>query len=94
MKLSFTRAMISAALNGELDAIPTVADSIFGLHIPQSVPNVPTEILTPRNTWTDKSAYDKKANELAAAFVKNFSQYANFANEEILAAAPKVMANS
>lgn len=94
MKLSFTRAMISAALKGELDAVPTVADPVFGLNIPQSVPNVPTEILTPRNTWSDKAAYDKKANELAAAFVKNFGQYADFANEEILSAAPKVMANS
>lgn len=94
MKLSFTRAMISAALNGELDTVPTTADPVFGLNIPQSVPNVPAEILTPRNTWSDKTAYDKKANELAAAFVKNFNQYADFANDEILAAAPKVMANS
>jgi phosphoenolpyruvate carboxykinase (ATP) len=58
------------------------------------VPNVPAEILTPRNTWADKGAYDKKANELAAAFVKNFGQYADFANDEILSAAPKVLANS
>ena len=58
--------------------------------MPTSVPGVPAEILSPRNTWADKDAYDAKANELAGAFVKNFTKYADFANEEILAGAPKV----
>lgn len=93
MKLSFTRAMITAALNGDLDTVATQTDPIFGLNIPESVPNVPSEILVPRNTWSDKVAYDKKANELANAFNKNFSQYADFANDEIKSAAPKAMAN-
>jgi len=58
---------------------------------PQSIANVPADILNPRNTWTDKEAYDKKANELAKLFVKNFEKYADQANEEIRSAAPIVM---
>jgi phosphoenolpyruvate carboxykinase (ATP) len=63
---------------------------IFGVEVPASVANVPTEILEPRNTWTDKEAYDKTAASLAEKFVSNFKKYADFANEEILAGAPKV----
>ena len=55
---------------------------------------MPTEILNPRNTWTDKAAYDRKANELAEAFIKNFEKFADYANEELLAAAPKVGVNA
>jgi phosphoenolpyruvate carboxykinase (ATP) len=90
MKLPYTRAMITAALNGELDNVNFTNHSVFGVAMPDSCPNVPAEILSPRNTWSDKDAYDAKANELAAAFVKNFSKYADFASEDILAGAPKV----
>jgi len=94
MKLSYTRAMITAALNGELDQVETTQDPIFGLNIPTSVPNVPSEILVPKNTWSDATAYDKKASELANAFNKNFSQYVDFANDEIKSAAPRALQNS
>lgn len=94
MKLAYTRAMITAALNGELNTVKFEEHPVFGLSMPLSCPQVPAEILNPRNTWTDKSAYDTKANELALAFVKNFTQYAEGANEEILAAAPKVAVNA
>ena len=90
MKLPYTRAMITAALNGELDNVNFTNHSVFGVSMPESCPNVPAEILSPRNTWADKDAYDAKANELAAAFVKNMSKYADFASEDILAGAPKV----
>ncbi len=93
MKLSYTREMISAALNGELDNVAYTTHDIFGLQMPTNCPNVPADILNPRNTWVDKSAYDKKANNLAEQFVKNFEQYADKANAEILAAAPKVTAS-
>jgi phosphoenolpyruvate carboxykinase (ATP) len=89
MKLSYTRAMITAALEGNLDAVETVADPIFGVQIPKEVPGVPTEVLTPRNTWTDKAAFDEKAKYLAGLFVKNFEKYANGVSQEILNAAPK-----
>lgn len=89
MKLSYTRAMITAALDGRLDAVATKTDAIFGVAIPVEVPGVPAEILTPRNTWQDKAAYDEKAMFLAQLFVKNFEKYAAGVSEEILAAAPK-----
>ena len=94
MKLSFTRAMITAALNGELDKVQFESMPVFNLAMPKSCPGVPAEILNPRNTWNDKNEYDAKMNTLAASFVKNFAQYADFANEEILNAAPKIAVNA
>jgi len=90
MKLSYTRAMITAALNGDLDDVAFTTHPVWGVAVPASLPNVPTHILDPRDTWTDKDAYDKTAADLAAKFVDNFRKYAAFANEEILAGAPKV----
>lgn len=92
MKLKFTRAMITAALEGDLAKVDFETHPVFGVQMPKSCPNVPDEILSPRNTWADKAAYDAKANQLAEAFVKNFQQYSEGASEEILAAAPKVLA--
>ncbi len=93
MKLSYTRSMITAAMNGELGGVTYEPHPVFGVLMPTSCPGVPAEILIPRNTWADKEAYDKKANELAQLFVKNFDKYASQANEEILSAAPVVMEN-
>lgn len=90
MSLKYTRALITAALNGELDKIEFVNHEIFGVAMPKTCANVPTEILDPRNTWADKNAYDEKANFLASSFVKNFEKFAEFANEEIMAGAPRV----
>ncbi len=90
IKLSYTRALITAALNGNLDQIKYAAHPVFGVQIPESCPEVPTELLNPRNTWKDKEAYDLKVNELAQAFVKNFEQYANLSSKEILSGAPKI----
>jgi len=93
MKLKFTRAMITAALNGDLDQVAYQADDIFGLEMPATCPNVPTEVLNPRNTWAKKEDYDQLANQLARYFNDNFEKYASQASEEILAAAPKVVVN-
>ncbi len=90
MKLSYTRAMITAALNGELDQVSFDKHSVFGVEVPTACPQVPAEILNPRNTWKDKGAYDQKANQLAKSFVNNFTKYADFANADILAGAPQV----
>lgn len=92
MKLSYTRAMITAALNGKLDNVAYENLPIFDLAIPTACEGAPTEILNPRGTWADKAAYDETANNLAAQFVKNFEQYASETSADILAAAPKVMA--
>jgi phosphoenolpyruvate carboxykinase (ATP) len=90
MKLAYTRAMITAAINGELDNVKYETLPVFGLKYPVSCPQVPAEILNPRNTWKDKSSYDRKAIELAAQFVRNFEQYVSGVSEEILSAAPSI----
>lgn len=89
MKLAYTRAMITAALNGELNHVSFEQHPVFGYQMPSTCPNAPAELLNPRNTWSDKSAYDAQANKLANMFVKNFEQYASGVDAEILAAAPK-----
>ncbi len=91
MSLKYTRAMITAALEGKLDDANYSDDPLFGFAIPDAVPGVPSEVLVPRNTWADKSAYDDKAAELVAKFNANFAQYSEFADEEVKAAAPKVL---
>ncbi len=88
MKLSYTRAMITAALNGALADVGFEQHPVFGLQMPTTCPNVPSEILNPRNTWGSAADYDQKANELAQKFIKNFEQYAEGVSPEILAAAP------
>lgn len=89
MKLSYTRAMIAAALEGKLDDVAYHEDPIFGLAMPVACPSVPDSVLNPIDTWDDKEAYIAKANELAKRFRDNFSQYADKASEALLSAAPK-----
>ena len=88
MKLKYTRAMISAALDGKLDDVTYENHPVFGLAMPNSCPDVPDEVLNPKDTWSDKNAYDRKAAELAASFRDNFRKFEEFANEEIMAGAP------
>ncbi|MEZ5003567.1 MAG: phosphoenolpyruvate carboxykinase (ATP) [Chitinophagales bacterium] len=90
MSLTYTRALITAALNGKLSNSGYETLPIFNLEIPTSCPSVPYEILNPRNTWKDKAAYDEKANQLAKAFNKNFEKFESEASEAILSAAPQV----
>lgn len=92
MSLKHTRAMITAAMNGELNDVEFEAHPVFGVLMPKTCPNAPSNILNPRDTWSDKEAYDKKANELAQLFVNNFEKYSSQANDEIRSAAPKIMA--
>lgn len=91
INLKYTRAMIAAVLNDELSYVPFEQDEVFGLSMPDYCPGVPAEVLNPRNTWTDKYAYDEKANDLAIAFDKNFEKYADKATEAIKAAAPRIL---
>jgi phosphoenolpyruvate carboxykinase (ATP) len=86
--------MITAALNGELNNVAYEAHPVFGYMMPTSCPNVPAELLNPRNTWADKAAYDAQANKLANMFVKNFEQYAAGVSKEILDSAPKATQNA
>ena len=90
MKIAYTRAMIRAILNGSLSQVETKPDPIFGLSIPVSCPDVPSEVLQPRNTWADKEAYDQQASELARRFNENFKKYESGVSEAVRAVAPKV----
>jgi len=88
MPIAATRALVRAAVNGELDRVETVPDPIFGLHIPVAVPGVDSTLLNPIDTWADKAAFETTARRLAAQFVKNFEQYAEMVPASVLAAAP------
>ncbi|MEH7124167.1 phosphoenolpyruvate carboxykinase (ATP) [Bacillus sp. JJ1773] len=77
MKLSYTRAMVQSALEGELNNVETIKDEIFGLEIPLHVPGVPDEVLQPSKTWADEAAYEAKAKELASQFRENFKKFSN-----------------
>jgi phosphoenolpyruvate carboxykinase (ATP) len=88
IKLELTRAMVKAVLSGALKNVPTIPHPVFGVAVPSSCPGVPSEILDPRNTWKDEAAYDRKADELAAMFEKNFAENAGDASPEIRQAGP------
>lgn len=90
MKLSLTRKIIDAIHSGELAKAPTQRDETFGFEIVTACPDVPSEVLVPRNTWKDKAAYDAAANKLAKLFVNNFKTYEAGVSAEVRAASPVV----
>jgi phosphoenolpyruvate carboxykinase (ATP) len=89
MSIKHTRAMIRAILNGSLASVETRPDPFFGVGVPTSCPDVPSEVLSPRNTWADKDAYDERARDLARRFNENFKKYEAGVSEEVRAVAPK-----
>ena len=89
MNLGYTRAMVSAALAGELDGVATEADPVFGLRIPAEVPGVPTEVLNPRDTWADGAEYDAAAHKLASMFKENFKLFEDQLPDGVKEAGPK-----
>ena len=89
MKLKYTRAMINAALEHQLDHEAYQTHPIFNLEMPLKCPGVPSEILNPKNTWDDSEAYDAKAHYLAKIFKENFQQFESFASQEILSGGPR-----
>jgi phosphoenolpyruvate carboxykinase (ATP) len=89
MKLPYTRAMVRAALSGELEKEDTVTDPIFGLHMPVHVDDVPNGVLNPRNTWKDSAAYDAQAKKLAAMFQENIKKFGAAVSDAILKAGPR-----
>jgi phosphoenolpyruvate carboxykinase (ATP) len=88
MPIAATRALLRAALSGELDGVEYRTDALFGFEVPVAVPGVETRLLDPRSTWRDPDAYDVKARELARMFVENFAKFD--APAEIAAAGPRV----
>jgi len=89
MKLKYTRAMVTAALAGELDNVEYELDPIFNVNIPKSCPNVPAEILNPKNVWKDQAAYEASAKNLAKKFADNFSKKYPDMPANIVNAGPK-----
>jgi phosphoenolpyruvate carboxykinase (ATP) len=89
MKLSYTRAMLRAALRGELDRVPFKPDPIFGLQVPESCPGVPNQLLSPRATWPDPAEFDSRARHLAGLFQQNFAPFAAQASEAVRQAGPR-----
>jgi len=90
MPLKYTRRMVNAAIDGELDHTEFTVEPHFGLQIPVSIDGVPDELLNPIHSWESEAAYQAKANELAAAFEENFAQFADRADDDVKAAGPKV----
>jgi len=89
MNLAHTRAMVRAALNGDIEKSSFTRDQIFNLDVPTSCTGVPSNVLNTRNSWSDKRKYDISARRLASLFVKNFEKFDNVA-EEIRNAGPKM----
>ncbi len=88
-KLKYTRAIVNAIHDGTLANVETKIDPLFGIEIPTSCPNVPAELLMPRETWSDVARYDETARKLAYLFKSNFTAYEDGASEEVRAAGPK-----
>ena len=88
MELKYTRAMVRAALAGQLDDVETETNAVFGLQMPTTIEGVPTEVLNPRNAWADKSAYDVKAKELAQLFHDNFKKFGEVSKDIISKGGP------
>ena len=91
MKLSITRTIVAAILQGTLNYQPTQADAIFGFEVVTHCPGVPDEVMLPKNCWNNPDAYDRQASQLASLFQKNFSSYERSASAEILAAGPNLL---
>jgi len=88
MPIKATRALLDAALSGELDGVEFRKDAVFGFEVPVEVPGVLSALLDPRSTWADPAAYDAKAAELAAMFRDNFAQFG--ADDNLVQAGPRV----
>ena len=90
IKIKYSRAMVTAALSGSLDIVKYRHDDRFNVDIPTEVPDVPPEILDPKNTWTDKDSYDLSAKKLAQMFVENFKKFQGV-SQDIIDAGPHII---
>lgn len=88
IRLPYTRAMVTAALDGSLEGVQYRKDLAFGLSVPEHVPGVPDEVLDPRKTWPDPEAYDRQARQLVNQFRENFTQFSGEVSSEVMAASP------
>ena len=88
LAIAHTRALAHAALEGSLSQVPMAPEPLFGLAVPTECPGVPAEILSPRNTWSDKAAYNAQAKKLAGMFEENFKTFADQVSAEVSQAGP------
>jgi len=89
MKLGYTRAIITAILDGDLDNVEYNKTDIFNLMTPASCNGVPKNLLNPKDTWADENAFNEKANHLAGLFLENFKKYSDEASADTIAASPQ-----
>jgi phosphoenolpyruvate carboxykinase (ATP) len=90
IRLSYTRAMVHAALAGKLESVKTDTDPVFGLTVPAQIPDIPSDVLRPRDTWPDPRGYDAQARKLAEMFRKNFEKFGGLVSDAVKAAGPRV----
>jgi len=90
MKIAYTRAMVRAVLSGALNHVGYERDPLFNIDVPTSCPDVPPEVLKPRNTWASGADYDAQAHKLATMFAENFTTFADGVTPEVRAAGPKI----
>ena len=93
MKIKYTRAMLNAALDGDLDDVSYIVDARFGFEVPETCPNVPSEVLQPIHTWSDNDSYNKTADNLAKMFVDNFKRYEAGVSDAVNASSPRTLSN-
>ena len=93
MKIRYTRAMLNAALDGDLDDVEYVVDNRFGFEVPIECPGVPSEVLQPIQTWDDSDKYNQTADNLAKMFIENFARYQGGVSDAVNLATPRVVGN-
>ncbi|HEY5982401.1 MAG TPA: phosphoenolpyruvate carboxykinase (ATP), partial [Anaerolineales bacterium] len=90
ISIRYTRALLSAALKGELESVSARKDPVFGFDVPTKCPNVPDDVLEPSASWSSKKEYDKKYRQLAARFVENFKKFEDGVSTAVLESGPKL----
>ncbi len=90
ISIRYTRALLNAALNGNLADVKYKTDPIFGFEVPATCPNVPDEVLNPSLSWGDKKEYDRRYKDLAMRFKQNFGKFTDGTPQEVIDAGPKI----
>jgi phosphoenolpyruvate carboxykinase (ATP) len=90
MEIAYTRALLNAALRGDLEKVEMRPDPVFGFQVPSEAPGVPKEILNARNTWPNPAEYDAQSKKLAVLFHENFEQFKDQTPKKVFEAGPKV----
>jgi phosphoenolpyruvate carboxykinase (ATP) len=90
ISIKYTRALLSAALNGKLENVKYQKDPVFGFEVPTQCPDVPEEVLDPARSWADKKEYDKRYRDLAARFIENFKKFEDHMPREVIEVGPKI----